>query len=371
MVKKYVLVSIILILKVQAFACDDILKQFPKDCALQDRLTAIREQLRKEKIDINEVAEYRVLRLIDRRSWDYARLKRTPPNEIYKPAPTTWSVWDQGIRSIFGSVDFKNILFRDLKIDVNTMSGMNKVLLTNGVDSIKDPNTTQSKLPGEFRVNEDKGVGYCSKRTVDNQGLIDRAESSMMKLQQRWESSIGMTFSDVVARYGGQNPQEANLKSGMYVTDSVCGKDKLPDSVFVSYARTHSVMDRINWMTIFLESNLELYRQGRPALSPVELATALQKWFVSVHPFADGNGRTSRAIQDIVLANFGLPYAPGGDLQNDAMDTYDNYLFLTYNAMDSMLNTLEKCAKNYAKSRLFEKNLFYCQTVTKLNTAQK
>ena len=52
-------------------------------------------------------------------------------------------------------------------------------------------------------------------------------------------------------------------------------------------------------------------------------------------------GRTSRAIQDALLANFDLPFAPAGDLFNDATTEWELYLEQNYKAMESMLTVLE------------------------------
>jgi len=42
---------------------------------------------------------------------------------------------------------------------------------------------------------------------------------------------------------------------------------------------------------------------------PVILAAAAHAWFVRIHPFADGNGRTARLIMNLMLMRFGHPIA--------------------------------------------------------------
>jgi Fic family protein len=42
---------------------------------------------------------------------------------------------------------------------------------------------------------------------------------------------------------------------------------------------------------------------GEPhEMDPVILAAVAHLWFVTIHPFEDGNGRIARAIADIALA---------------------------------------------------------------------
>ena len=43
--------------------------------------------------------------------------------------------------------------------------------------------------------------------------------------------------------------------------------------------------------------------------SPVVLATAAHAWFVQIHPFIDGNGRTARILLNLVLMRNGYPIA--------------------------------------------------------------
>lgn len=41
---------------------------------------------------------------------------------------------------------------------------------------------------------------------------------------------------------------------------------------------------------------------GKPALDPVLIAAISHLWFVTIHPFDDGNGRAARAVADMALA---------------------------------------------------------------------
>jgi len=50
-------------------------------------------------------------------------------------------------------------------------------------------------------------------------------------------------------------------------------------------------------------------RQQRKTLHPVELAALLHHRLVNIHPFFDGNGRTSRLAMNVVLMQAGFPLA--------------------------------------------------------------
>ncbi len=42
--------------------------------------------------------------------------------------------------------------------------------------------------------------------------------------------------------------------------------------------------------------------EGKEAIDPVLKSGLSHLWFVSIHPFADGNGRVARAIADMAAA---------------------------------------------------------------------
>lgn len=49
------------------------------------------------------------------------------------------------------------------------------------------------------------------------------------------------------------------------------------------------------------------YDRNKSSLHPVELAAAVHMRFVTVHPFADGNGRMSRLLMNFILQKHGYP----------------------------------------------------------------
>lgn len=76
----------------------------------------------------------------------------------------------------------------------------------------------------------------------------------------------------------------------MQVISGAMGKEKIhyqaPDSDHVPYQ-----------MKLFLE-----WVNGNQKIDPVLKAAIAHLWFVTIHPFDDGNGRISRTITDLFLA---------------------------------------------------------------------
>ena len=359
---KKLFVSLFLILSAQqALACDASIEKFSRDCWMQDRLAKLRETYAAKGINLDEIGEYKVLRFIDRNSWEKAKLNEKAPLEIYHPAPSTWQVWENGIDYVFQSISGKNSLY-STALDKETFATINKVLLTDGVTSIKDRISDPSKKPGEFRGRWDNIVGFCVNfDKIDKyRADIKSSEDSMERYLQKWEFETGVRFSDVVEQENGPDHRDASLISEMKMSRNGCNGGK---GMFVEYSPSKKVKSQIEWIRIFIKTNLSYFQNNNGRIAPVELAAVVQKWFVSVHPFADGNGRTSRAVQELIMQNFGLPMIPGGDLQNDATEDIEVYIENTYKALDKMLLTLEMCANERDETSISRA----CRTVKELN----
>ncbi len=72
---------------------------------------------------------------------------------------------------------------------------------------------------------------------------------------------------------------------------------------------------------------LRAFNEKEPSLDPVLKAAVAHLWFVTIHPFDDGNGRIARAIADLALARAeGSPqrfYSMSSQIQKDRKAYYD------------------------------------------------
>jgi len=60
---------------------------------------------------------------------------------------------------------------------------------------------------------------------------------------------------------------------------------------------------------ILMEECFRFYEEQRAQLHPVELAAEMHERIVTIHPFIDGNGRTSRLVMNLILLQHGYPIA--------------------------------------------------------------
>lgn len=80
------------------------------------------------------------------------------------------------------------------------------------------------------------------------------------------------------------------------------------------YRRTNVIIAGADHMppdALHVESEMQkfinCYREQAPALHPIERAARVHADFVKIHPFTDGNGRTSRLLMNLELMKSGYP----------------------------------------------------------------
>jgi len=74
---------------------------------------------------------------------------------------------------------------------------------------------------------------------------------------------------------------------------------------------------------------------------------------VQVHPFSEGNGRTSRFIQELILTSLGLPHGASGTLMNiDVYSPPENYYVTAMQKTEELIGRMESCLDTYKVSRM-------------------
>ncbi|MFN5728160.1 MAG: Fic family protein [Pseudanabaena sp.] len=72
-----------------------------------------------------------------------------------------------------------------------------------------------------------------------------------------------------------------------------------------------------------MEDYFRFYNQEKDNLHQVVLAAEMHERLVTIHPFIDGNGRTSRLIMNLILLQYGFPLAIIGGDYDSRMAYYD------------------------------------------------
>lgn len=149
-------------------------------------------------------------------------------------------------------------------------------------------------------------------------------------------------------------------KSPMQVVSGAVGRE----TVHFEAPASELVEEEMNKFLKWFNSNNDL--------DPVIKAAIAHLWFVTIHPFADGNGRMARTITDMLLArtdqNSQRFYSMSAQIRNERKAYYDilektqkgslditEWLEWFLNCLDSSLSATEEIlAKVMRKSKLWE-----------------
>lgn len=71
-----------------------------------------------------------------------------------------------------------------------------------------------------------------------------------------------------------------------------------------------------------MEDYIFFYEEAKERLHPVVLAAEMHERLVSIHPFIDGNGRTSRLVMNLILLKAGYPIANISGDRNSRLEYY-------------------------------------------------
>lgn len=101
-----------------------------------------------------------------------------------------------------------------------------------------------------------------------------------------------------------------------------------------------------------MQETFEWYEENKNIIHPVILSAEMHERIVTIHPFIDGNGRTSRLIMNLILLQNGYPIANiGGDLssrlnyynaleKSNIENNKDDFILLIANYIYKMLKRL-------------------------------
>ena len=78
-------------------------------------------------------------------------------------------------------------------------------------------------------------------------------------------------------------------------------------NVYVGIAGSKITLPSPHAVQMLLQDFFSWYAKNKKKINPVLLSALVHLNFVTIHPFADGNGRTSRLMMNFVLQKYGYP----------------------------------------------------------------
>lgn len=99
-----------------------------------------------------------------------------------------------------------------------------------------------------------------------------------------------------------------------------------------------------------MEELIQHYHAKKAELHPVALAADIHAELVGIHPFIDGNGRTSRLVMNLILLRAGFPIA---NISGDRANRLDYYSALNASHLDHKDEPFRLLVAKYVRDSLF------------------
>ncbi len=353
--KQILLSAVFIFVGSVALACPVALDQNPIHatqgmtlCQAFDRYHKAVSQLQAQGIaQARRVGNLMAPRFINMPDW---LAKRTPDADsavkIYAPAPTTWQEWEEAAAVIDGQANENFKSRRIAKIDLDWLVRLHKRALNGLLDSVGVLRQLNSVGPQVFRaksLTEEQvhGVASLDYMQIKNPGqhlvtfrpvhcfededkVSQEQAASDMKLHHSYNAGAWPRIPDSEFFVGadGQRRQCGFLSYGP--------PDEIPAQVgqYIEYVNGATT----SWQTSHFDNN------------PLQVAAKAQRWWITIHPFYDGNGRMSRYVMDLLLESLGLPAPLLSDMNNDMFTSEAEWTLEIGRGIERAVLAAEQCA---------------------------
>lgn len=325
---KSFLFLLIFILSFEGQACPSYLRAYPRECEMNDEYSRLKETFHNEHgLNIEYLTGYRAQRLIDRKVWEEeADRIRCRPEKAYLPSPDVWINWEKGAQFMNEALIDQKLRGENFSLDQSFIEAINinsvNIKVMSGFSAM-----IKGARPGKIRAPGDLAPSFLLKCWKDEITRTDLEVLDDYDLKDSAGNPLVSTYSLLISESITECPGTDSISGHIYYTPS--------DQVGLELNKLMSFADE--------KFNEFIRGSGSPDYSPMDFIADFQRWFVAIHPFGDGNGRTSRFLQDYLLSKFGLPFAPGGRIQNDVLMEKGAYQNLFKDEMELTIEMLKGC----------------------------
>lgn len=329
-------------------------EKLAKECELSSRFEALNEKLRSvSKVSLTDITEYQSIRFIQRAWLSRAERDQKPVEIIYQvfkdqyalsyqqQSGVVWDDWAVGIKQLEPVIEsFKNGETFDLKALKKIHRGL-------------FPFYPMVDEHGDFAHAPNPGV---LKRTVtaDSEAYWWLLENSAEAVSAQ---VVVQKENELYRRLGLTTPVPKGLPSDLgdifYVRDIKARDGRQPVKALYSGS---DVVNRQNIELILgmVDTLIKQARSGQHMIwkdtlfTPGQLAYFVQQIYVRVHPFYEGNGRTSRFLQELILLSFNMPHGASGDLMDiDVLTENEEYYQKAIKANLDLIGKMQQCSNEY------------------------
>ena len=323
-----------------------------KECELTQSYREVREKLQKKyKVSLEKITEYQAMRFVVRADFELAKASDTPIEKVYqikrsdynlpveKRSSVIWDNWQAGMTQL------KKYREKVLVGEGFSIPDLMKVHAGFFTLSKEEGDDAWNPMEGLFKPESDVDNYWWNFNSAaegaEAKKVVNEINAHYRKLGLTTNS--GNEDMDNVLRVRSSLKRQPSDKADLveYV-DAIYSGDSRANRGHVDM-----IFKFINSMYSQSLKNQHMVWNGQ-LLTPMEVAYLAQKYYVGVHPFAEGNGRTSRFILELFLTSFDMPHGSSGDLMsNDVLMTFKDYYELAFKSNVKLISNMQNCAEQY------------------------
>lgn len=327
-----------------------------KECALTKTYREVRTILNDKfgYLSLDKITEYQAMRFVVRADYERARQSNTLITKVYQiersdyslpeeqRSSVIWDNWEAGIKQLQGSRE------KVLRGQGFTVDDLTKVHIGFFTLSKEEGDDAWNPMEGLFKQeNEHDNYWWnfnSASEAADAKRIVNEINAEYRDLGLTG-SSGDADLDNVLRVKNSLKRQSPEKKDVVEYVDAIYSGDTRANRMHVD-----RIFKFINAMLAQALKGEHLLWNGR-LLTPMEVGYLAQKFYVGVHPFAEGNGRTSRYILELFMTSFDMPHGSSGDLMsNDVLMTFKDYYELAYVSNAKLMNDMIECINQYGKN---------------------
>ena len=306
-------------------------------CFLYDRYHEALQTIHDKGIhDPEKLANLTAPRFINLPNW----IKKGPsknynPWLVYDPAPQTWKSWAAG-SAFLESQTRANAYTENVRpLTLEWIKDLHKISLGGGLDeragTIRKTGEVGKAISKAYALTRQQISGMTAAPST----ITWHSTKCLDDQSPEFITQFRATRSFVTTNWPDTDAQIFFIDQGQ---EKQCGYYDYPGADLVP-GQLQAWLNYANQTATELNSRLI-------SVDPIARAAKIQKWFVSIHPFADGNGRISRFMMDYFFKSLGLPAPILKDMDNDLYFSDANWTAEVSFGLDLAVRTAERCAKD-------------------------
>lgn len=342
------------------------------ECQLKQYYGKVKTYLEKKyRLNLEQITEYQAMRFVRRVNFEDSKKKEIPieltyqiKREHYKlpnseKSSVIWDNWIKGIAQLPPMVERvkagRDFTYEDLKqihvgfFQLSNEAGDDAHIPDEGV--IKAPNAYDNY----WWAFETKAEADSARRIVTQINEHYRILNLLPRFaDDRLNRVLDIRMAPKRKPGDCRNDLNDNEIQTYYQTRPECDPNKITyvDAIYSGNSRAN--LTHIQNILKFVKTIIDTGLQDRHLVwsnrlvTPLEAAFLAQKFYIGVHPFIEGNGRTGRFIQELILQIFEMPHGSSGDLMDsDVLSTFDDYYNQAITATSKLMASMGECLKVY------------------------